>query len=148
MTREDLTLYCTASFRKYFDACGIGLPVRYLQQGPEDEEKIEDEVQVIHAFEFPERGGRNEDYLLMHVRCLVKTKQVSTDIYYHTRLKARVADKLSRYISVLKIGSVGLSKASVGQLRPLPSTTLMIEPAEVDNPNASVVETTFEFQSC
>lgn len=148
MTREDLILYCTASFRKYFDACGIGLPVRYMQQGPEDEDKIEDEVQVIFGYEFPDWGSRNEMYMILNVRCLVKTKQVPTDIYYHTRLKARVVDKLSRYINVTMIGSPGLSKSQVGQLRPLPSSTLMADPAQVDNPNASVVEAVFEFQSC
>lgn len=147
MKIEDLIIHCTASFRKYFDAAGVGIPIRYLQQGPDDDAKLEDEVQLISEFEFPPRGGRNEDYLLFTVRALVKTRQVPSDVYYHTRVKARVADILSRHVPVLLIGKPSSTTTQIGVLRPMPRDVLLLVPAAIE-PMASSVESTFEFQPC
>jgi hypothetical protein len=151
MNNEDLTIFLTASFRKYMDQAGVGVPIRWLQQGEDGESQVEDEVQILTSFEFPRYGSKNEDYAIMNVSVLVKSKIVPTDPYYHTRIKARVAGLLQKVINVYKIGGDDIrkyDKSQIGILRKIPSETLKITPDGINTPESSVVETFLEFQAC
>lgn len=152
---EAMTIYTLASLRKFLQASGIGVPVTFLQQGDEKDTTRQDEVQVLTSLQFPPRGGKNELYGIVNIQALVKTKIVSTDVYYHTRVKARVADILSKPIPLLKIGGeepeqfgVVFDKSRWGVLRKIPSETITITPTSIDVPDASLVEVFYEIQPC
>lgn len=147
---ELLVVYITASFREFMDAAGIGVPLRWLQQG-QDEQPIPDEVQFLTSIIFPRRGFANEEYALINVRAIVRTHVVETDVYYHTRVKARVAGVLQKDIPLLRIGGpdpVLYDGVQIGNLRKVPSETISVTPASIDVPDASCVDTVFELQLC
>lgn len=151
MTKEELIIFITASFRKFLDQAGVGVPVRWLQQGEDGNPPVEDEVQVLTSLSFPERGSKNEDYAILNVQVLVKTKVVPTDVYYHTRVKARVVSLFDKLINVYKIGGEDLriyDKTQAGILRRVPSETVTVTPTSIDVPDASIVEAFFEYQPC
>lgn len=149
ISKELLTIYSVASIRKYIEAAGVGIQVAYLQMGDNGEAKTQDEVQVTTAISFPRRGSATETYAIVNVTALVKTKIVPTDVYYHTRIKARVAEVLDKCIPVLKVGgldAVLYDKSQVGILRRCPTETMTLHPAGIDIPDASVIEAYYEFQ--
>lgn len=154
ISRELLTIFSVASIRKYMEAAGIGVQVTYMQEGDNGEVSSRDEVQVSTALNFIPRGSATELYGIVNITALVKTKIVPTDVYYHTRIKARVAEVLSHVIPLLRIGGgeapdlTIYTKAQVGILRPVPSETLTIRPAGLDSPDSSVIEAFYEMQEC
>lgn len=154
ISRELLTIFQIASIRKFMEAAGVGVQVRYMQEGDNGEEKTQDEVQVSTAIDFVQRGSASELYSIVNITALVKTKIVPTDVYYHTRIKARVADVLSRVIPLYRIGGGPTPDTSVytrerfGILRPVPSETMTLRPAGLDVPDASVIEAFYEMQEC
>lgn len=151
MTKEYLTIFLTASFRKYLDQAGVGVPINWLQQGNDGQEEVQDEVQVLTSIQFPERGFKNEDYAILNAQILVKTKVVPTDIYYHTRVKARVVGLMDKVIPVLAIGGDDTriyTKEKIGILRRIPSETITVTPNGLDVPDSSIVEVFLEYQPC
>lgn len=151
MNKEQMVITLTASLRKYLAQAGVGVPIRWLQQGEDGQPQVEDEIQVLSSLRFPDRGAKNEDYAILNIQVLVKTKYVPTDVYYHTRVKARVVDLLDKAIPVYMIGGEDVriyDKRQIGILRRLPSETLTITPEGIGVPNSSVVEAFFEYQAC
>jgi hypothetical protein len=152
MNKEHLIIWIVASIRKHLLSSDMGLPVRFIQQHVEQEPQITDTVQIlINGPDFPRIGSSKETYAYVKLEALAKTKVVSTDVYYHTRVKARVADVLSRDIPVLKIGGTDATvydKSQIGFLRPVPTESLKITPVGVDVPDASLVESVFELKLC
>jgi hypothetical protein len=151
MNKEHLTIFTVASIRKFILAAGVGVPVRFMQQGDTGEANVQDEVQVLVNLQFPDRGTKNEMYGIVNITALVKTKIVPTDVYYHTRIKARVADVLDRVIPLLRIGGEDdliYTKGQFGILRRVPTDTMTISATGEGNPDASVVEAFYEIQPC
>lgn len=151
ISRELITIFTIASIRKFIEAAGVGVPVLYMQMGDNGETPQEDEVQITTAIQFPNRGSATELYGIVNVTALVKTKIVPTDVYYHTRIKARVADVLDRTIPILRIGGTDLlvyTKSPVGILRRCPTDTMTLHPAGLDVPDATVIEAFYEIQEC
>lgn len=151
INNELLTIFTHASIHKFLRSAGIGVPLRFMQMGDEKDGQVQDEVQILINIDFPDRGGANETYALVWVKAFVKTKILPSDVFYHTRVKARVADVLNRVIPLLKIGGpdpLVYTKAQVGILRRLPSETLTINAVGNDTPDASLVETCYEVQLC
>lgn len=143
MTNEELVLYTTASTRTYIDGSNIGLPVVYMSQ--EKDDRTEDRVTIQISHDLRRRGSANEDYALLLVTATVRTREVSTDVYYHARVCARVTDVLNKPFPCKRMGRKDLDRAVVGILRPVPAETITLGPAE---PNASVIEAMFEYQPC
>lgn len=151
MNHELLTIFSHASIHKFLKAAGIGVPLRFMQMGDEKDGQVQDEVQILIEIDFPDRGTAGETYALVWVKAFVKTKIVPSDVFYHTRVKARVADVLSRVIPLERIGGTDpliYTKARVGILRKLPSETITINAVGNDTPDASLVETCYEVQLC
>lgn len=150
MTLEDITIFTIASIRKYVSQAPIGVPLVWLQQAFEQDEKRQDEVQILTSLQFPPRGGKGEIYGIVNVQALVKTKVVSTDVYYHTRIKARLLDVLDKTIPLLRVGGEPpkYDKSQWGILRRIPSESITITPTAIDVPDASVVEAFYEIQPC
>lgn len=148
---EHLVIFITASIRKYLSANSVGVPITFLQQGDEKDKAVQDEVQVITSIDLPKIGSRVETYAFVNLQCVVKTKIVPTDVYYHTRVKARLLGILDKSIPLLKIGGEGTlvyDKTQWGYLRRIPSETLRVTPTSIDVPDASLVEAFYEIQTC
>lgn len=150
MTLEDLTIFTIASIRKYVSQAPLGVPVVWLQQAFEKDEARQDEIQIVTSLEFPDRGAKNEIYGIVNLQALVKTKVIATDIYYHTRVKARLVDVLHKTIPLKKLGGSGsvFDKSQWGILRKIPSESIKITPTSIDVPDASLVEVFYEIQPC
>lgn len=148
MTTEILTIAITASIRKHFKEAPIGLPLLWEQQAFDGEAKIQDQVQFLSQIDFPKRGSKNEAYAIVNITALVRTKDVPTDVFYHTRMKARVAAAMDQSIPVTKRGTEGWDKSSLGILRRVPTETLSLAPANVNVPDATVIEAFYEFLPC
>lgn len=148
MKVEDLTIWIDASVRKFILAAGVGIPARFTQQGDDGEAKVQDQVEFQVAITHNRTGSRGEIDVLVNVQAVVKTKVVPSDVYYHTRVKARVADVLDRVIPVLKIGDTKYDKSQYGFLRRVPSETLTITPTSVEVSDASVIEAFYNLQEC
>jgi len=149
--KEYMTIYTTASIRKFISASGFGVPVTFLQQGDEKDTPQQDEVQILIAMEFPDRGSSTELYGIVNIRALVKTKIVPTDVYYHTRVKARVIGTLDKTMPLMKLGGEDTTlfdKSQWGLLRRLQTETFRVTPTSLDVPDSSLVEAFFEIQSC
>jgi hypothetical protein len=150
MTIEDLTIYTIASIRKYVSAAPIGVPVIWHQQAFEKDELRQDEVQILTSLTFPDRGSKTEIYGIVNLQALIKTKVVPTDVYYHTRLKARLLDVLYKVMPLYKVGGTEpkYDKSQWGILRKIPSESITVTPTSIDVPDASVVEVFYEIQPC
>lgn len=155
MTIEEMTIYTIASIRKCLSQAGFGVPVTFLQQGDERDTPQQDEVQILTHISFPPRGGKTELYGIVNIKAVVKTKIVASDVYYHTRVKARVADILSKPILLTRTGGkepeqngVVFDKTKWGVLRKIPSETITITPTSIDVPDASLVDVFYEIQPC
>ena len=150
MNLEQLTIYTTASIRKFLSQAGFGVPVTFLQQGDEKDVPQQDEVQILTTLSFPPRGTKNEVYGIVNIQAVVKTKIVPSDVYYHTRVKARAVDILSKPIPLLRVGgeTAEYDKSRWGILRKIPSETITVTPTSIDVPDASMVETFYEIQPC
>lgn len=148
---EKLVIFTTASVRKYLSANSMGVPVTFLQQGDEKDKPVQDEVQILIGLDFPQRGSAGEVYGIVNIQAVVKTRIVPTDVYYHTRVKARVIGILDKAIPLLRIGGEDTrvyDKTQWGFLRRLPSETLRVTPTSIDVPDASLVEAFYEIQTC
>lgn len=148
---EHLVIFTVASIRKYLSANTVGVPVTFLQQGDEKDKPVQDEVQVLTSIELPRTGSRIEQDGIVNLQCLVKTKIVPTDVYYHTRVKARLTGILDKVIPLYKIGGEDTrvyDKTQWGFLRRIPSDTIRITPTSIDVPDASLVEVFYEIQLC
>lgn len=151
ISKELLTIFSLASIRKYIEAAGIGVQATYMQMGDNGEATSQDEVQVTTSIQFPNRGSATEVYGIINVTALVKTRIVATDVYYHTRIKARVVDVLDKPIPLLRIGGTDTAvydKSQIGILRRCPTETMTLHPAGLDVPDASVIEAFYEIQEC
>lgn len=151
LNKELLTIYMTASLYKFLRAANVGVPLRFMQMGDEKDQQVQDEVQIITDIDFIDRGGQSEFYALLHVQALVKTKIVPTDVYYHTRVKARMADVLDRIIPLMRVGgtdAVLYPKDTIGIMRRVPAEMITVTPTSVREPDGSLVQTCFEIQLC
>lgn len=150
MTLEDILVFTEASIRKYFSQAPLGVPVVWLQEAFERDEERQDEVQILTRLEFPPRGGKNEIYGIVNIQAMVKTKVVATDIYHHTRTKARLLDVMDKPIPLKKLGGedAKFDKSQWGILRKIPTASFTVTPTSIDVPDASVVEAFYEIQPC
>lgn len=151
ISKELLTIFSIASIRKYIESAGVGVQVTYMQMGDNGEAASKDEVQITTSIEFPQRGSATETYGIVNITALVKTRIVATDVYYHTRIKARVAEILDKTIPLLRVGGTDASvytKERVGILRRCPTDTMTLHPAGLDVPDATVIEAFYEIQEC
>lgn len=151
ISKEDMTIFTIASIRKFILAAGVGVPTVFLQQGDEREAPEQDEVQILTTITYPQRGTAGELYGMVNIQALVKTKIVPTDVYYHTRVKARMAGILDSTMPLYRIGgpdTIRFDKSQWGILRRLPTDHMKITVSSIDVPDASVVESYFEIQTC
>lgn len=146
---DDLTIFTLASMRSFYEKQDWGIPVTYLQQEELGNVNVKDEIQIQSQLTFPERGAKYEVYGLVFVRAFVKTRNIPSDVYYHTRAKARVTQILGETIPLLRVGGPDLTRFTGHQwgiLRRLPSSTIKVTPTAIDVPNASVVDVVYEIQ--
>lgn len=123
--------------------------MRIRGQAPEKDEKTPHEIQIIFdGPDFNRQGTRDEKYGVIHIRVFVNTTYVPTDVYYHIRLKAKVAQAMLQEIPLLRLGAQTYDKMLVGVLRPLPTESLTITTVGVEEPDASLVEGTFCIELC
>lgn len=146
---EDLTIWTIASISKYFKSREFGVPVILGQQAKEKDAPTPSNLQIIvDGPDFNRKGTKNERYGVVHVRIFVNTTYVPTDIYHHTRLKAKAAEAMQHEIPLLRIGSPTYDKMIVGFLRPLPTESIMITVTSIEEPDASLVEGSFCLELC
>lgn len=146
---EELTLWSLASLTAYFKSREFGVPVEIAQQAPEKDATAPHKLQIIFdGPDFSRKGTRNERYGLIHVRVFVNTTYVPTDIYYHTRLKAKVAQAMQQEVPLKRIGAATYDKMIVGKLRPVKTESVKITATSVEEPDGSVVEGTYCLEIC
>lgn len=147
--REELTIWSLASLTAYFKSREFGVPVKFAQQAPEQDDPKPNELQIVfNGPDFSRKGTRNETYGVIHVRVFVNTTYVPTDIYHHIRLKAKVAEAMTQEILLKRVGSATYDKMIVGKLRPIPTESLKITTVSVEEPDGSLVEGTFCIEVC
>lgn len=146
---EDLTIWSLASLTKYFKGYNFGVPVKIIGQAPEKDDPKAHELRIIFdGPDFSRQGTKNERYGVIHVKVFVNTTYVPTDIYYHIRLKAKVAEAMMQEVPLQRLGAETYDKAMVGILRPLPTESLTITTVSVEEPDASLVDGTFCIELC
>lgn len=148
-SHEDLTIWAIASLTKYFKTQEFGLPVSFKQQAPEQDDPNANNIQImLEGPDFSRAGTKNERYGVVHVRVFINTQYVPTDIYFHTRLKAKVISSMQQEIPLQRIGAESYDKMLVGVLRPIPSQSVTVTAVSVEEPDGSLVEGTFCIELC
>lgn len=147
---EDWTIWTFASIRKFIKQVDPGVPVEYLQQGNEPEPRTHPaRVQLlISGPDFMRVGSRNEVYAVVKLDVHIESDLVDNDIYYHTRIKARFADIMSRTIPIYKIGSPEYDKSSAGVLRPQPTESIIILPTGLKKPDSTLITQFYLLEKC
>lgn len=148
-SNEELTLWSLASLTQYLKSRDFGVPVEFAQQAPEkDDPKAHKLFVVFDGPDFSRAGTKNERYGVVHVRVFVNTTYVPTDVYYHIRLKAKVAEAMSQEVPLKRIGAATYDKMVVGKLRPIPTEALKITTVSVEEPDGSLLEGTYCIEVC
>lgn len=148
---EYLTIFVTASITKYLKGNEFGVPLVFKQQYLERDASTSDLIEVlIDGPDFSRKGSKNEQYGTVIVRLYVKTSYKPSDVYYHTRLKAKAIQILNTEIPLSRIGGTEsiYDKVIIGFLRPLPTERLVLTPVSVEEPDGSIVEAVFGIHLC
>lgn len=145
---DNLFLWVTASTRKYFDAQPFGIQKIYLQAYSENDKPARDQVEIlIEGPDLKVSGTKSEQgTLIVWCKLIVKTTYCETDIYYHNRIKARVAESLNKNIPVARSGYVGCDNKVIGFLKPM--ETLSLTPVNTDEPDISVIDRAYLLELC
>jgi len=150
-SREDISIWAAASLTKYLKGYPFGLPLIFKQQAREKDAPTKDYIEVIFdGPNFRNVGTKNEQIGTIGVQVMVMTTYTPTDIYYHTRIKARAIEALSNTVRLQRIGGeeAKFDKVIVGLLKPVPTTTIMVTPVATEEPDASLVEALFSIELC
>lgn len=159
MNKEDLTVWIIASIYKHIRFSDLGLPAKFKQIPAEAERDTltikgapaDAEVQfVIFGPNYPRIGSANETYAEVTLQAALKNRVVPTDLFYHHRIKGRLAETMGKCIKINKIGDTDpkYDKTQAGVLVPVPTETLSIMPVESEVEQVTFVTQTYKLEIC
>jgi hypothetical protein len=149
MELHDLTINVEASLTKYFKGYAFGIPVVFGQQQLEKDQKTKDRIEFLFIGpDYSRKGSQFERYGIIEVQGMAYTTMHQTDIYYHTRIKARLVQSMNANIPLKKIGESTMDRTLIGYLRPLPTEMIRVNPVSVHEPNASIVTVVYNIDLC
>ena len=158
MSKTDLTVWIVASIFKYIKTANLGLPVKF-KQIPDEAEPItvtikdgkdhDAEVQfVIFGPNYPRVGSSKEVYAEVTLQATLKNKAVPSDLFYHHRIKGKLAEVMAKSIPVSKIGNLSYDKTQVGFLAPVPTESIELMPVESEVQEVTFVTQTYKLEVC
>lgn len=125
------------------------MPAIFPQHASETDQKVDACVEfLVEGPNFNRIGSARENYALLKLDALVKSKIVNSDIYWHQRILGRVVDMLDKPIPIYKIGDAKFDKSYAGILRPMPSSSTPVTPTGVKEPNHTLVTQVYELEVC